>query len=46
LGIGFYMLNQTVGNVGLVYDLPPLLSAFAPALLFLLLALGLMRRFV
>lgn len=46
LGIGFYMLNQTVGNVGLVYELSPLLSAFAPALIFLLLALGLMRRFV
>ncbi|OGT21647.1 MAG: LPS export ABC transporter permease LptG [Gammaproteobacteria bacterium RBG_16_57_12] len=44
LGIGFHMMNRTLGAVGLAYDLSPLLSATGPALAFLLLAIILMRR--
>ncbi len=45
-GIGFHMLNQTVGNIGLVYDLSPALSACLPPLLFLLTAIILMRKII
>lgn len=34
LGMGFYLLNQALNHVGLVYGLPPLLSALAPTLVF------------
>lgn len=34
LGMGFYLLNQALNHVGLVYGLPPLLSAVIPTLLF------------
>jgi lipopolysaccharide export system permease protein len=44
LGIGFYMMNQIMGNVGLVYEFNPLLSAFLPPLLCLSGAIILMRR--
>jgi lipopolysaccharide export system permease protein len=44
LGIGFYMVNQIMGNVGLVYEFNPLLSAFLPPLLCLSGAIILMRR--
>lgn len=46
LGIGFHMLSQTSGNIGLVYNLNPLLSAFLPSILFLVIALILMRRVI
>ncbi len=34
LGMGFYLLNQALNHVGLVYGLPPLLSALVPTLIF------------
>lgn len=46
LGIGFHMLNQAAGNMGLVYNLPVMFSALFPPLLFLGLAMWLMRRVV
>ena len=46
LGIVFHMLNQASGNIGLVYGFSPIISAFAPAILFSLLAIVLMRRVV
>ncbi len=46
LGILFHMLNQASGNMGLVYGFSPIVSAFAPAVLFSLLAIVLMRRVV
>jgi len=46
LGIGFHMFNQMVGNIGLVYKINPIFSAFLPALLFLILAILLMRRVI
>lgn len=34
LGMGFYLLNQALNHVSLVYGLPPLLSALAPTVVF------------
>jgi lipopolysaccharide export system permease protein len=44
LGVGFHMLNQAVGNSGLVYGLHPAISAFLPPLVFLMLAIVMMRH--
>ncbi|OQY54335.1 MAG: LPS export ABC transporter permease LptG [Candidatus Parabeggiatoa sp. nov. 2] len=44
LGVGFHMLNQTTGNIGLVYGINPAISAFLPPILFLAMAVALMRR--
>jgi lipopolysaccharide export system permease protein len=44
LGVGFHMLNQVVGNTGLVYGIHPAISAFLPPLVFLMLAIVMMRR--
>jgi lipopolysaccharide export system permease protein len=46
LGVGFHMLNQATGNIGLVYGLHPALSAFLPPIVFLILAVVMMRRIV
>ncbi len=46
LGVGFHMLNQTLSNIGLVYSINPALSALLPPILFLILALVMMRRVV
>lgn len=44
LGIGFYLLDQMSGYVGLVYNISPLLCALAPSLVFLMMAWALLRR--
>lgn len=44
IGIGFNMLNQASGHVGLVYGLSPAVSATAPVLVFLIAALWLLKR--
>lgn len=44
VGIGFYLINQTVSYLGLVYDLNPVLSAVLPTLLLLVGATLMMRR--
>jgi len=44
IGIVFYVLNRLVNHLGLVYGLPPLLSAALPPLLAAGIALGLLRR--
>ncbi len=44
IGIGFYLFNGIFGRVGLVYNLPPLLSAITPTLLVYLAWYVLMRR--
>ncbi len=44
LGVGFYIFDQISGYVGLVYGLDPVLGACIPPLLFLGLALSLLRR--
>ncbi|MCV6636143.1 LPS export ABC transporter permease LptG [Candidatus Albibeggiatoa sp. nov. NOAA] len=43
-GIGFYMLNKTVGNASLVYGWHPVFSALLPPLIFLAITIYLMRR--
>ena len=44
IGLGFYILDQIMNNAGLVYGLPPALSALAPTLLFAAGALFFLRR--
>ncbi len=46
VGVSFYMLNQIAGHAGLVYHLPPVLSAAGPTVLALGFALYLLRRVV
>jgi len=43
-GIGFYLFAQVFSYVGLVFEINPLLAAASPTLIFLMLALLLMRR--
>lgn len=44
LGFGYYVANQFGAPFALVYGLPPLVGALLPSLLFLLLAIYLLRR--
>ncbi len=44
LGIGFFLLDQLLGHVGLAFGLNPLLSVMVAPLLFFILALNLVRR--
>ncbi len=43
-GVGFYLLSQVMAYVGLAFHLPPAFVAFAPLLLFLGVALRLMKN--
>ncbi len=44
VGVSFYLLNQTFGRLGQIYDLSPFLSAALPTLAFLAAALVAIRR--
>ena len=44
IGLAFFLLNRFLGNAGLVYGLPPAISALAPTLVFFLIALVALRR--
>lgn len=44
IGIGFHLINELLRYSGLVYGLPPLLSALAPTLLFFIVAVLALRR--
>ena len=44
LGGSFYLLNQFLGPVSLVYQVPPILAASIPSLLFVAVGIYLMRR--
>jgi len=44
LGIGFFLLNRMSNQLGVVYGLPALMSALVTPLLFLMVALFLLRR--
>ena len=44
IGLAFFLFNRFLGNAGLVYGLPPAVSALAPTLVFFLLALLALRR--
>jgi lipopolysaccharide export system permease protein len=43
-GVAFYLFNQTTSHLGLVYGLPPLLSALLPSAVFFGGGLWLMRK--
>lgn len=44
IGFGYYMLNDLIVPLCMLYQLPPLLTVVTPPLLFLLLAFALIRR--
>jgi lipopolysaccharide export system permease protein len=44
LGISLHILNQTAGVMGLAYNIPPLISAALPGMLFLVFVVILMKR--
>ncbi|NKB46653.1 MAG: LPS export ABC transporter permease LptG [Legionellales bacterium] len=44
MGFGFYMLDKFFGPVSLVYQVPPLLAALTPTLLFSVIGVWMMRR--
>ncbi|SFM35674.1 lipopolysaccharide export system permease protein [Ectothiorhodospira mobilis] len=44
VGVGFHLLNRMLNHMGLVYGLPPLLSAALPMVLFLAVAVVALRR--
>ena len=44
IGLGFHLLNQAAGHLGVVYEIPPLLSATGPALLMTAVAVYLLAR--
>ncbi|MDX3774866.1 LPS export ABC transporter permease LptG [Chromatiaceae bacterium AAb-1] len=43
-GFGFFMTNEVFGPISLVYQLPPLAGALLPSLVFIMLAIYLMRK--
>ena len=44
IAVTFHVVNEVSGKMGIVYGLSPVLSAFAPTLLFLAIGAGLLRR--
>lgn len=44
LGFGFYILNQFFGPFSQVFQLPPIIAAIAPGLLFACIGVGMMAR--
>lgn len=44
VGLAFYLINQTFNHLGVVYNIPPILSAALPAMMFSILALFMLRR--
>lgn len=44
VGVAFYLLNQTFGNIGQIYNLSPFLSAALPSLAFLVAAVIAIQR--
>jgi lipopolysaccharide export system permease protein len=44
LGLGFYLVSKGFGYVVLVYDIPPVVGAITPLVVFFLVALVMLRR--
>ena len=40
IGVGYMLVNSLFGHIGLLSSMPPLLTAVAPSLVFLALALA------
>ncbi len=44
VGIVFFLINRILNEIGIVYNFPPVLSAFFPVILFLLMGLFALKR--
>jgi lipopolysaccharide export system permease protein len=44
IGMGFHLLNQIFGNLSVVYNLSPVMGAFLPSIILIVIALVLMTR--
>jgi lipopolysaccharide export system permease protein len=44
IGMGFNILDQIIGHIGLIYELNPIIIAFSPSIAVLTLALFALRR--
>ena len=44
VGLGFFLFNQGFNHIGIIYNIPPLLSASLPALSFFVIAVVMIRR--
>ena len=44
IGLGFHLINQASGHLGIVYDIPPALSAGGPALVMSVVGIVLLIR--
>ncbi len=44
VGLAFFLVNQAFNHLGVVYSIPPMLSASLPAMVFFLVALVMLRR--
>lgn len=44
IGLGFHLLNQMLGNLSVVYQLPAIMGAFVPSLILLAIAFVLFKR--
>lgn len=44
VGFGFYMLSQFFGPIAMIYEMPPLMAAITPTVLFAALCVFLLRR--
>jgi lipopolysaccharide export system permease protein len=44
VGFAFYTLSQLFGPLVIVYPIPPIVGAFLPAILFLMIGLGLLKK--
>lgn len=44
IGVGFHLLNRTLNHMGVLYGLPPMLSASLPLLIFFVIAMLALRR--
>jgi len=44
VGLGFFLFNKAFNHIGIVYDLPPILSASLPPLTFFVVSIFMIRR--
>jgi lipopolysaccharide export system permease protein len=44
IGVAFYVLNRVVNQMGIIYGVPPILSAGLPSILVIVISMTLIRR--
>ena len=44
IGVAFYVLNRVVNQMGVIYGVPPILSAGLPSILVILVSMTMIRR--